>query len=39
MTLWYAVMRDTEDTDWGAGSYDLDEAKAMARKYRTLGDT
>lgn len=39
MKLWYAVMRDREDTDWGTGSYDLDEAKATARKYRALGET
>lgn len=28
---WYAVQRDQED-DWGTGSYDLGEAKEMARK-------
>lgn len=28
---WYAVMKDADDTDWGYGSYDLDEAKEMAR--------
>ena len=27
--LWYAVMRDREDDDWGYGSYDIDEAKRM----------
>ena len=27
--LWYAVMRDREDGDWGYGSYDIDEAKQM----------
>ena len=31
MKLWYAVQRDTED-DWGTGSRDLEEAKAMARE-------
>lgn len=31
--LWYAVMSDREDNDWGTGSFKLDEAKAMARKY------
>lgn len=31
--LWYAVMMDREDNDWGDGSFDLDEAKAMAREY------
>lgn len=28
-TVWYAVMRDREDDDWGTGSYDLDDAKRM----------
>lgn len=26
---WYAVLSDAEDTDWGTGSYDFDEAKKM----------
>ena len=26
---WYAVLRDREDTDWGYGSFDLEEAKEM----------
>lgn len=30
---WYAVMKDRDDDDWGTGSYDLDEAKTMARQY------
>ena len=30
---WYAVMTDNNDSDWGTGSYDLEEAKAMARNY------
>lgn len=30
---WYAVMEDEEDDDWGIGSYDLDEAKEMVKKY------
>lgn len=30
---WYAVMKDREDTDWGYGSYDLDEAIEMAKVY------
>ena len=30
--MWYAVERDSTDNDWGYGSYDLDEAKQMARK-------
>ena len=30
---WYAVMRDNDDDDWGTGSYSLDEAKEMVKKY------
>ena len=30
---WYAVMADDEDDDWGTGSYNLDEAKKMVKKY------
>lgn len=30
---WYAVQRDPTD-DWSTGSFDLEEAKALARKYR-----
>lgn len=33
MKFWYAVMMDRDDNDWGTGSFDLDEAKEMARKY------
>lgn len=29
--IWYAVMRDRDDNDWGYGSFDLEEAKKMAR--------
>jgi len=29
MAKWYAVMRDNDDTDWGYGSYDFEEAKQM----------
>lgn len=29
MKIWYAVMKDTNDDDWGYGSYDLGEAVAM----------
>lgn len=32
MKPWYAVMIDNEDNDWGTGSYDLDEAKAMVKR-------
>ena len=28
--MWYAVQTNPED-DWGTGSYDLEEAKRMAR--------
>ena len=31
--LWYAVMRDENDEDWGTGSYDLAEAKQMVSEY------
>lgn len=34
---WYAVMVDADDTDWGTGSFDLGEAKAMAAEYRANG--
>lgn len=27
--LWYAVMTDRDDTDWGTGSYDREEAEKM----------
>lgn len=30
--LWYAVMWDRDDIDWGHGSHDIDEAKVMARR-------
>lgn len=33
MTKWYAVLADREDTDWGTGSYDLEEAKEMLKDY------
>lgn len=25
--IWYAVLQDSQDSDWGTGSYDLEEAK------------
>lgn len=31
--FWYAVMKDNEDTDWGYGSHDLDEAREMLKGY------
>ena len=30
---WYAVLSDDEDTDWGTGSYDKNEAEEMLREY------
>jgi hypothetical protein len=32
--IWYAVVTDNEDNDYGTGSFILSKAKAMARKYR-----
>ena len=29
MAKWYAVMENRDDTDWGYGSHDLEEAKQM----------
>lgn len=29
--IWYAVMKDREDTDHGYGSHDIEEAKEMCR--------
>ena len=31
--LWYAVMRDNDDNDWGSGSYDYAEAVERVQKY------
>jgi hypothetical protein len=31
--LWYAVMKDENDDDWGTGSYNLDEAREMLDRY------
>ena len=33
--IWYAVMTDNDDNDWGYGSFDLAEARAMLDKIRT----
>lgn len=30
---WYAVESDRNDTDWGVGSYDKEEAEEMLREY------
>ena len=35
--VWYAVMKDNDDTDWGYGSFDIDEARARVRNYRADG--
>ncbi len=32
MKMWYAVLRDMEDNDWGTGSFDKDEAVEMAKR-------
>lgn len=32
---WYAVMTDRDDSDWGFGSYDLEEAKDMLAGFGT----
>jgi hypothetical protein len=37
MALWYAVMENMEDSDWGFGSRDLVVAKAMAQNYNSDG--
>lgn len=29
--LWYAVMHNEDDTDWGTGSFDFDKAVAIAK--------
>lgn len=31
LEYWYAAMKDRDDTDWGYGSFDLEEAKQMAQ--------
>lgn len=30
---WYAVQQDVGDNDWGAGSFDWNEAVAMAKQW------
>lgn len=35
--IWYAVLEDNEDNDWGYGSHDLDEAKKMVEAFKTMG--
>lgn len=29
--LWYAILTDREDNDWGTGSFDFNEAVEMAK--------
>lgn len=36
-THWYAVLSDSEDTDWGTGSYSYKEAVDMVQSLRTQG--
>lgn len=36
--VWYAVMRDHEDTDHGTGSFSKREAIRLAKQYRKDGD-
>lgn len=35
--IWYAVMMDKDDNDWGTGSFDLTAAKQRARQMRDNG--
>lgn len=35
--IWYAVLIDADDTDWGVGSHDIDEAMDMVRTLRADG--
>lgn len=34
--IWYAILMDREDSDWGTGSHDYDEAIAMAQDMREI---
>lgn len=36
MKLWYAVLLDHEDNDWGTGSHDHDEAVRMVRNLHSI---
>lgn len=36
--LWYAVLVDNEDNDWGTGSFDLAEAQAKVAALRAQGE-
>ena len=37
--MWYDVQYDAEDTDWGYGFEDLEDAKRELQKYYTMGYT
>lgn len=37
--IWYAVMRDNEDRDWGTGSHDKAEAIEMVKAWRKDGNS
>ena len=32
--MWYAILLDNDDRDWGTGSYNLDEAISRAQSLR-----
>lgn len=36
-TIWYAVMKDRDDTDWGTGTQDRQKAIEMAKSWRQDG--
>lgn len=36
--IWYAVMVDRDDSDWGTGSFDLAEATKRVLRYRAEGN-
>lgn len=36
--IWYAVLLDSEDNDWGFGSHNKREAAKMVRKLRREGN-
>ena len=35
--IWYAVMSDSEDNDWGTGSFDYGEALEMVKPFISDG--
>jgi hypothetical protein len=36
-TIWYALMQDRDDTDWGTGTYDKQEAIEKVKAWRQGG--